>query len=61
MTSLYSFERILPTSPDGTDWGIYGDTPKEQWLGVWFEAADYNALLGRVDDSWSARLPNKRG
>lgn len=28
----------LPTSPDGTDWGIYGDTPREQWAGVLLEA-----------------------
>jgi hypothetical protein len=27
-----------PTSPDGTDWGIYGETPQEQWNGVEFEA-----------------------
>ncbi len=28
----------LPTSPDGTDWYIYGDTPSEQWNGVILEA-----------------------
>ena len=36
--SCYSFEAVYPTSPDRTDWGIYGDTLQEQWLGVWFEA-----------------------
>ena len=44
MKKEYSFECVFPTSPDGTDWGIYGDTLREQWLGVWFEAADFNAL-----------------
>ena len=56
---MYSFEAKFPTSPDGTDWGIYGDTLKEQWLGVWFEAGDYNALRGRVDPKWSPRLIKK--
>ncbi len=28
----------LPTSPDGTDWGIYGDSAKEQWNGMEYEA-----------------------
>ncbi len=32
----------LPTSPDGTDWGIYGDTPNEQWKGIMFEAERQN-------------------
>ncbi len=53
---VYSFESLHPTSPDGTDWGIYGDTLQEQWLGVWFEAADYNALRRRVPANWSPRL-----
>ena len=38
MKKGYSFERVFPTSPDGTDWGFYGDTLREQWHGVWFEA-----------------------
>ena len=32
------FKVTLPTSPDGTDWGIYGDTPAEQWNGIQYEA-----------------------
>jgi len=28
----------LPTSPDNTDWGIYGESAREQWEGVHFEA-----------------------
>jgi hypothetical protein len=24
----------FPTSPDGTDWSIFGDTPAEQWHGM---------------------------
>ncbi len=30
--------RTLPTSPDGTDWGIFGDTPREQWTGMEMDA-----------------------
>ena len=52
----YSFEAVLPTSPDGTDWGIYGDSPQEQWLGVWFEAADFNALRPYVRADFSPTL-----
>ncbi len=29
---------LFPTSPDGTDWGIFGDTPREQWEGMEMEA-----------------------
>lgn len=29
---------LFPTSPDGTDWSLYGDSSKEQWDGVWHEA-----------------------
>ena len=54
---MYSFEKVYPTSPDGTDWGIYGDTKKEQWLGVWFEASDYNAVRKHGGPkNWSPRL-----
>ena len=28
----------FPTSPDGTDWGMWGDKPNEQWDGVRFTA-----------------------
>lgn len=28
----------FPTSPDGTDWGMWGDKPEEQWDGVYFTA-----------------------
>ena len=34
-----------PTSPDGTDWGIYGESPREQWNGVEWEA--YHEQEGR--------------
>ncbi len=34
----------LPTSPDGTDWGIYGDTPSEQWAGVLMAAEMEDAM-----------------
>jgi hypothetical protein len=41
----------LPTSPDGTDWGIYGDTPREQWNGVLFEAEKMDSdLYGGTED-----------
>ena len=43
---MYSFERAFPTSPDGTDWSIYGDTMAEQWLGVWLEASYENDMRG---------------
>ena len=42
--SSYSFERVFPTSPDGTDWGIYGDALQEQWRGIWFEASTVNIV-----------------
>ena len=39
-------DQELPTSPDGTDWGIYGDSAKEQWQGMIHEA-----LLERYERS----------
>ncbi len=35
---IQKWNDVFPNSPDGTDWGIYGETPKEQWEGVEFEA-----------------------
>lgn len=37
---------LFPTSPDGTDWGIFGDTPREQWEGMEMEA--YLEAIERV-------------
>ncbi len=47
----------LPTSPDGTDWGIYGDTAVEQWAGVMLEASMENLL--RAVDSLPRELENQ--
>ncbi len=47
----------LPTSPDGTDWGIYGDSPREQWNGMEHEAQleDAELSLETLDDTKALR------
>lgn len=50
---------LFPTSPDGTDWGIYGDTPWEQWQGVRFEAVQEDEHRARLYGV--ARAPGTKG
>ena len=55
----YSFESVVPVSPDGAS--IYGDTLEEQWLSVWFEAADYNALRRHISPMEREHFEGPRG
>ncbi len=47
-THVFAF----PTSRDGTDWWIYGNTAKEQWAGMETEAylEDLEWIVGAIDD-----------
>lgn len=43
-------KEIYPTSPDDTNWFIYGDSPKEQWDGVLHEAELEDLVFDPQDD-----------
>ncbi|KKL74039.1 hypothetical protein LCGC14_2068850, partial [marine sediment metagenome] len=36
----------------GTDWGIYGDTPEEQWRGLWLEAEIEDEIYQDYEDAY---------